>query len=411
MELTKTRHKIGKIDLLSLTEKYDTPLYVYDGNKIISQYEKLKNAFKGVDVKIKYAIKALTNQSILKLLKKAGSGIDTVSINEVRLGLEAGFSPEDILFTPNCAPYEELQEAVELGVAINIDNIPFLKRFGEEYGHSVPVCVRINPHIDAGGNAKIRTGHRGSKFGVSYEQIEEVYETVVQYNIKVTGVHVHSGSDFKDEDAFVKAAQVVFDIAKNFPHLEFLDFGSGFKVAYKEGDHATNISALGEKMSQAFKKFQKEYSRPLQMWFEPGKFLVSESGFLLVKATLIKETPATKFVGVNSGLNHLIRPMMYDAYHDIVNLSNTKGEKEVYTVVGYICETDTLGEDRALHQVSEGDILMIKNAGAYAFSMSSNYNSRLRPAEVLVFNDKDYLIRKRETLDDLLRNQVDIELG
>ncbi|HEX8545531.1 MAG TPA: diaminopimelate decarboxylase [Cytophagaceae bacterium] len=401
---------IQGVKLVDMAQEFGTPLYVYDGEKIISQFNTLKKAFSNVNVKIKYAAKALTNQAILKLLRKAGSGIDVVSIQEMHLGLKAGFDNKNIMFTPSCADFDEIKEAVSHGVTINVDSLPLLKLFGEAYGKSYPCAVRINPHIDAGGNVKIMTGHKGSKFGISIEQVQEIYDIANKYEIHVEGVHVHSGSDFKDAEAFVKASEIIFEVAKNYKNLRFLDFGSGFKVAYKEGDYTTDIQELGQKMSKAFQNFTKEYGKDLEMWFEPGKFIVSESGSLLVKATVVKPTPACTFVGVNSGLNHLIRPMMYGSFHTIVNASNPSGENKTYTVVGNICETDTFGTDLSIAEVKEGDILSILNAGAYGFSMSSNYNSRLRPAEVLVHEGKARLIRKRETMEDLLRNQVEVDL-
>ena len=409
MELTNGSYSIQGITLTNLAEKYQTPLYVYDGEKIVNQYKRLKNAFDGTRVKIKYAAKALTNQSILTLLQRAGSGVDVVSINELQLALRAGFAPSDIMFTPNCVDFSEIEEAISLGgIHINIDNLPFLKKFGERYGSTVPVCIRINPHIDAGGNEKIMTGHRESKFGISIEQERNILDIVSEYKLNVEGIHVHSGSDFKSADAFVSAAEIMFKVAKDYPALSFIDFGSGFKVAYKEGDHATDIEELGKKMSSAFKAFCAAYGRELELWFEPGKFLVSESGLLLTSCTVIKETPACTFIGVNSGLNHLIRPMMYGAYHSIFNVSNPTGKQKKYNVVGYICETDTFGKSLDISEAKEGDIIALKNAGAYGFSMSSNYNSRFRPAEVLILNGKDFLIRKREVFDDLLKNQVEI---
>ncbi len=408
MELTNGNYNIQGIALSSLAEKYQTPLYVYDGEKIVNQYKRLKSAFGNTHVKIKYAAKALTNQSILTLLQKAGAGVDVVSLQELHLALRAGFAPSEIMFTPNCVDFSEIQEAVALKVHVNVDNLPFLERFGQLYGSSYPVCVRINPHIDAGGNEKIMTGHRESKFGISIEQEKEILALVEKYKIHVEGIHVHSGSDFKSADAFVHAAEIMFGVAKNYPALSFIDFGSGFKVAYKEGDHATDIEELGKKMSTAFKSFCTTYGKELELWFEPGKFLVSESGFLLTTCTVIKETPACTFIGVNSGLNHLIRPMMYNAYHSIFNVSNPTGTRKKYNVVGYICETDTFGKALEISEAKEGDIIGMKNAGAYGFSMSSNYNSRFRPAEVLILNGKDFLIRKREVLEDLLKNQIEI---
>jgi diaminopimelate decarboxylase len=339
-------------------------------------------------------------------MKKAGTGVDAVSIEEVHLCLHAGFEPQEIMYTPNCVDFTEIQEAVELGVMINIDNIPMLEHFGTTYGKSIPLCIRLNPHILAGGNAKISVGHIDSKFGISILQLKHVLKVVEAYDLQVIGLHVHTGSDILDADVFLKGAEILFEAAKEFEDLTFLDFGGGFKVGYKTGDVTTDIMDVGKKVSQAFQVFCEEYGRELEIWFEPGKFLVSECGYLLVTATVVKPTPATTFVGVNSGLNHLIRPMMYDAYHEVINISKLTGPERVYTIVGYICETDTIAADRKLKEVKEGDILAIKNAGAYGFSMSSNYNSRLRPPEILLLKGKAQLIRKRETFEDLLRNQT-----
>ena len=405
----KNQYQIQGLSLSDLSKEYGTPLYIYDADKIIEKIDILKNAFSEVKLGIKYAAKALTNLSILKLMKKQGVGLDVVSVQEIKLGLKAGFAPEEILFTPNGVSFDEIKEAVKLGVIINLDNISILEQFGHEYGNSVPCCIRLNPHITAGGNSKIQVGHIDSKFGISFLQIAHVHKVVKTNNIHVRGLHVHTGSDILDSEVFLRGADIIFDVAQNFPDLEFIDFGSGFKVAYREGDITTDIQDLGQKIQKRFKAFCQEYGRELEIWFEPGKFLVSESGHLLVKTNVVKTTPASVFVGVDSGLNHLIRPMMYDAYHEIINISNPEGAKRVYNIVGYICETDTIGSDRKLHEVREGDLLVIKNAGAYCFSMASNYNSRLRPAEILIYQGKAHLIRARETMEDLLRHQVIID--
>ena len=393
-----------------IAEDFGTPVFVYDAEKIVKQIQTLKNAFSRQELKIKYAAKALTNISILRLMKKNGVGIDAVSIQEARLGLKAGFDPEEILFTPNSVSFDEIKEAVELGLVINIDNISILEHFGNEYHNTVPVCIRLNPHIMAGGNSKISTGHIDSKFGISIYQLPHLMRVVKTYRLNVAGLHMHTGSDILDAEVFLRGAEILFGVAKEFPDLQFLDFGSGFKVAYKAGDITTNLYDLGVKLGEAFDQFCRDYGRKLELWFEPGKFLVSEAGYLLVKANVVKQTPATVFVGVDSGMNHLMRPMMYDAYHGIGNISNPGGTQRVYTIVGYICETDTLGADRKINEVREDDLLLIKNAGAYGFMMSSNYNSRFRPPEVLIYKGKANLIRKRETMDDLLKNQVLIDL-
>ncbi|WP_109616566.1 diaminopimelate decarboxylase [Sediminitomix flava] len=407
MNAQNGQYEIQGLNVLDIVKTHGSPLYLYDGDKMEQQYNRLKNAFDGINLKVKYACKSLTNLSVLKLFKKLGSDIDTVSIQEVQLALLAGFTPDQIIFTPNCVSFEEIQEAVELGVMINIDNISILEQFGNHYGSSVPCCIRVNPHIMAGGNSKISVGHIGSKFGISVFQMPHVRKVVENHNIKVVGLHMHSGSDILDSQVFLQAANVLFEATEGFDDLEFIDLGSGFKVAYKEGDVTTNIEEVGKVLGDAFKSFCKSYGRELELWFEPGKYLVSESGLLLVETNVIKHGLAAVFVGVDAGQNHLIRPMMYDAYHHIVNISNPKGKERIYDVVGYICETDTFGHNRKLNEVHEGDILAIKNAGAYGFMMSNNYNSRLRAAEVLIYKGEARLIRKRETMDDIVRNQVD----
>ncbi|MBP6335149.1 MAG: diaminopimelate decarboxylase [Bacteroidia bacterium] len=408
MELENNKYNFGGADLLSLGEKFGTPLYVYDEKTFTRQYQRLTDAFKGVNIKIKYACKALSNQAILKLFRKIGSGLDAVSIQEVQLGLRAGYSPSEILFTPNGVSFDEIKMGVDAGVVINIDNIAILEHFGHEYGDKVPCCIRLNPHIVAGGNQHIQTGHIDSKFGISVHQLRHVERIVKTYNIHVTGLHVHTGSEILDSGVFLRAAELMFEAAQQFKDLLFIDFGSGFKVAYKENDVTTDIEELGAELSTRFLQFCKDYGRELELWFEPGKFLVSEGGVLLVRVNTVKQTMATVFAGVDSGQNHLIRPMFYDAYHHIVNISNPEGKPRIYTVVGYICETDTFGWDRKLNEVREGDVLAILNAGAYGFSMSNNYNSRFRPAEVLIRSGKPELIRRRESLEDLLHTQVEI---
>ena len=410
MKLENGSYTIQHVKVSDIVEKFGTPVYVYDASTITNQIESLRKAFRSVDLRVKYAAKALTNLSILKLMRKNGVGVDVVSIEEAKLALHAGYQPQEISFTPNGVAFHEIVAAVELGVAINIDNLPSLKKFGERYGSTVPCSLRINPGIMAGGNYKISTGHLQSKFGISSQQLQQILDLTSQYKINISGLHVHTGSEIGDVDVFLKVADVLFSLAKNFTSLKFLDFGGGFKVAYKAGDYITDIELLGTKLGNVFNQFCKDYGRKLELWVEPGKFLVSEAGHLFVQANVVKETPALTFVHVNSGLNHLLRPMMYDAHHDIVNISNPEGPKKKYTVVGYICETDTIGTDRELHEVREGDILAIRNAGAYGFSMASNYNSRLRPAEVMIIDGKQVLIRKQESFDDLIKGQVEVDI-
>lgn len=396
--------------LIEIGNQFGTPTYIYHADRISYQYQRLKQAFSGTSSRFFYACKALTNVNILRLMKSLGAGIDCVSINEVKLGLHAGFSPVNIIFTPNSTDILEYIEARDLGVNINIDNLSILEQFGKRFGNSYPVIIRFNPHILAGGNIKISTGHVNSKFGISIQQSEEVLQIVRATGLKVQGIHVHTGSDIKDISVFLEGLRTMFELSAHFPELAFIDLGSGFKVPYKPGDPETDVETLGSQVAAAFQQHAQSTGKHLELWFEPGKFLVSECGYLLVKANVLKHAPSTTFVGVNTGFNHLIRPMFYDAYHHIVNISNPQGPVKPYAVVGNVCETDTFAWDRPLNEVRERDYLVFHNAGAYGFEMSSHFNSRLKPAEVLVSNDAFHLIRKRDHFEDLLRNQVMLDL-
>jgi diaminopimelate decarboxylase len=397
-------------DLLQLTEQFGSPIYVYNGDKIKSQYNRLTKAFSKVDnLRINYAMKALSNVAILQLLREMGSGLDTVSIQEVLLGLHAGYAPEKIFYTPNGVSLEEIEEVNAMGVQINIDNLSILEQFGAKHP-DVPVCIRINPHVMAGGNTNISVGHIDSKFGISIHQLPHLVRIVENTKMNIVGIHMHTGSDILDIEVFLYAAEILFDAARSFKDLEFLDFGSGFKVPYKKDDIETDIEELGKKLSKRFNAFCKEYGKDLTLIFEPGKFLVSEAGSFLVKVNVIKQTTSTVFAGVDSGFNHLIRPMLYGSQHQIDNISNPKGKERFYSVVGYICETDTFANNRRIPEIKEGDILSFRNAGAYCYSMASNYNSRYRPAEVLWMNGQGHLIRAHETFEDLLRNQIPLPI-
>ena len=360
--------------LRSIAEKQENPVYVYDAEKIQQQYNRLQNAFKGVEkLQVNYACKALSNISILAFMKEMGAGLDTVSIQEVKLGIEAGFAPSDIIYTPNGVSLKEIEKAATMGVQINIDSLSILEQFGTKHP-SVPVCIRINPHVMAGGNSNISVGHIDSKFGISIHQIPHILRIVENTNMHINGVHMHTGSDILDIEVFLYASEILFQTALKFKNLEFLDFGSGFKVPYKQGDVETNIEELGDKLTERFLQFCETYGSKIKLVFEPGKFLVSQAGYFLVKVNAIKQTTSNVFAQVDSGFNHLIRPMLYGSHHEIINISNPDGKERFYNVVGYICETDTFGSNRKIAEISEGDILAFKNAGAYCFSMTSNYN-------------------------------------
>ena len=401
---------MNRKDLIQVAQKFGSPIYVYDSEKIVSQYQRLTSAFKDVsNLRLNYAVKALSNISILKLMNSLGSGLDTVSIQEVKLGIMAGFKPENIIFTPNGVSLKEIEEVAQLGVQINIDNLSILEQFGNAHP-DIPVCIRINPHVMAGGNSNISVGHIDSKFGISVHQMPHLLRIVENTNMIINGIHMHTGSDILDIEVFLYASEILFKAAEQFKTLEFIDFGSGFKVPYKEGDIETNIEELGKKLSKRFNDFCESYGSDITLAFEPGKFLVSEAGYFLASVNVVKQTTSTIFAGVDSGFNHLIRPMLYGSNHEIINISNPKGRERFYSIVGYICETDTFASNRRINEISEGDILCFKNAGAYCFTMASNYNSRYRPAEVLWHEGEAHLIRQRENFDDLIRNQVEAKV-
>ncbi|HMJ48722.1 MAG TPA: diaminopimelate decarboxylase [Ferruginibacter sp.] len=396
--------KLSDEQLASIADEYGTPLYVYHAEKIQEQYLQLTDAFSGNDVVFFYASKALTNINILKHILSLGANADCSSINEAKLALLAGFTPDRILYTSNGIAFDEIEEARDLGIHINIDSLSNLEKFGKKYGHSYPVGIRLRPNIMAGGNIKISTGHDKSKFGIPVEHLSQLKILAEKYNLFIQGLHIHTGSDIKDADTFVKGIEVLFEIIPQFKELVFIDLGGGFKVQYKPGDTETDINLLARKVKKAFDDHP--HHRHLQIWFEPGKFLVSDCGYFITKVNVIKETPSATFVAVNSSFNHLIRPMFYDSYHTIKNISNPGGVVKKYAVVGNICETDTFAWDRNIAEIREGDYLVFYNAGAYGFEMASNFNSRLKPAEVMVKNGQTTLIRKRDEFEDLLKNQV-----
>ncbi len=400
--------QLSNEQLISIAGTYGTPVYVYHAEKITAQYTKLQTAFTASDTRFFYACKALTNINILKHVRSLGCNVDCSSVNEVHLAIKAGFDPKNILYTSNGIAFNEIEEAVQLGVNVNIDSLSNLEKFGRKYSHSYPVGIRLRPNIMAGGNLKISTGHEKSKFGIPIEQLDNILALVQQYDLCICGLHIHTGSEIKDVEVFMKVADIFFELAPHFKDLRFLDLGGGFKVPYKPNETGTDITLLGEKVAGVLEKLKQAYGRDFQAWFEPGKFIVSEAGYFITRVNVLKQSAATTFAGVNSGFNHLIRPMFYESYHRISNISNPEGAKQHYAVVGNICETDTFAWDRELNEVREGDLLVFYNAGAYGFEMGSNYNSRYKPAEVLVKSGDAHLIRKRDVFEDLLRNQVEV---
>jgi diaminopimelate decarboxylase len=392
--------------LIDIAEKFGTPTYIYHAERITQQYHKLTNAFADADATFFYACKALTNINVLRHIKSIGCNVDCSSINEVKLALMAGFEPQQILYTSNNIAFSEIEAAKTLGVHINIDSLFNLQKFGEKYGHSYPVGIRLRPNIMAGGNLKISTGHSKSKFGIPLEDVDKIVQLVKNTHLHIRTLHIHTGSEIKDVDVFIKGVELMFEATKHFPEIEVIDLGGGFKVPYEPEDEGTDIPLLGKKVAEAFFAYKTQYGKTFKVWFEPGKFLVSQAGYFVTKVNVLKQSGDIRFAGINSGLNHLIRPMFYGSYHHIENISNPNGKMLAYNVVGNICETDTFADNRMIAEIKEGDYLVFYNAGAYGFEMASNYNSRFRPAEVLVKNGAAQLIRRRETIEDIINTQI-----
>ena len=388
--------------------KFGTPIYLYDLKIIENQFDKLNKELSVLEnYKIHFAAKSLSNISILKFIKKMGAGLDAVSIEEVMIGLKCGFNKDEILYTPNGVSFEEIKQAFKLGVKINLDSIESVKDFVNDFGNQ-SITVRINPGIYAGGNDNVSVGHSKSKFGIPEERIDELLDMEKKDKIKITGLHIHTGSDITKNNQFKEGIMKIFSIARDFRNIESIDLGGGIKIPYFKDDTSTNLNDYVKEVLKELKKFELEFKKKLKLIFEPGKFLVSDCGFFITKVNYIKSTKTKDFLQVDSGLNHLLRPTLYGSHHEIINLSNPAGKKKEYDVVGYICEKDTFAEKRKIPETSVGDLICFKNAGAYGFEMSSNYNSRLKPAEVCIYNNKILKIREAQSLNDLLIGQIDI---
>ena len=392
--------------LKAAANEYGTPLYVYHAEKINSQYQSLLTHFSTSNTRFFYDCKALTNIHILDVVKRTGCNVDCSSINEAKLALHVGFAPQNILYTSNSVSFEEICEAVSLGLNVNIDSLSNLEKFGTKYGNSYPVGVRVRPNIMAGGNLKISTGHDKSKFGIPVTQLEELKAIQSKYNINIATLHIHTGSEIKDVSVFIQSADVFDTLLDQFPTVHVLDFGGGFKVPYQPNEKGTDIALLGAEVDKAMNRLSEKYGRPLTAWFEPGKYMVSECGYFIAQVNVLKQSGDIQFAGINTGLNHLIRPMFYDSYHHIDNISDSDAVKQHYAVVGNICETDTFAWDREIPTIHEGDYLVFYNAGAYGYEMASNYNARYKPAQVLFENGAAKLISRRDQFEDLLSLQI-----
>ncbi|MGZ7116097.1 MAG: diaminopimelate decarboxylase [Methanobacterium sp.] len=406
---------IGGADALELTEKYKTPLYVVDENKVRNNFRRVNNAFSSQykDFKIFYACKANTNLAVMRILQQEGSGIDAVSPGEIYTALLAGFGPEKILYTGNNVTDDELKFAVDSGVIINLDSVSALHRLTKLCNpHEVKISFRVNPKVGAGHHEHCITGGDLSKFGIMEEEAVEVYQKAADMGYKIAGIHTHIGSGILDPEPFMLAVETLMDVAGRVHQegnidLEFIDFGGGLGIPYTPNEKKLDINKFAKEITDLYKEKLNEYDlgRP-SMCIEPGRYIAGDASILLTKLNTIKQS-YRKFAGIDAGFNTLLRPSMYGSYHHIVVANKPDAENiQNIDIAGNICESgDLFARDRPMPKLDEGDILAIFNAGAYAFSMSSQYNSRPRPMEVLVNNGESEVIRERETYADILSKQ------
>jgi len=372
-----------------MAKKHSTPLYLYDGDLIRARAKELKEAF---EIDLFYACKANTNVDIIKLIYKEGFGIETVSPGEINAAIKAGVPISKITYTCGNIDEEEFIYVAGKGIRVHLDSLRQVEMFGKNFPGR-KISVRLNLNFGAGEHKHTTTGGKDSKFGIHINKIGELKKIAKKYNLKINGLHQHVGSNILDVNTFMKGADALFETALKFPDLEHLDFGGGLGVPYRPGDKKLDLKKLGRVFAKKSDKFAKKYGKVLKMSIEPGRFLVAEAGDLLMRVNDVKNNPSKTFVGINSGINHLIRPAMYGSYHEIINLDNRNGKKEKVDVVGNICESgDFFAKDRMMPKTRVGDLLAVKNVGAYGYVMSSDYNSRPKPKEFLILNGKSRLI-------------------
>lgn len=406
---TEKNNFFGNTDPLSLASKYGTPLYVYNESILRSRCKALTSLISYPPFKVNYSAKANTNLSLLRIIRSEGLTVDAMSAGELFLELKAGFTPEEILLVCNNVSDEELRFAIDNGVLISADSMSQLRRIGQ-LNRGGKVAVRINPGIGAGHHEKVITGGQKTKFGVDPQFTGELKNILKEYDLHLTGLNQHIGSLFMTPESYIEAASFLLSYSQNFPELEFVDFGGGFGIPYHKDsqEKPLDLKLLGSELQKLIDDFLRKSGKKLTIKIEPGRFTVAECGVLLGKVHVLKQNAQTLYAGTDIGFNVLIRPAFYGSHHDIEiyrDVPATDSEMQKVTIVGNICETgDILAKDRTLPSIKENDVIGVLDAGAYGMVMSSNYNCRLRPAEVLIDQSgNDILIRRRETFEDLMR--------
>ncbi len=407
MEITP-QNFYGNTNPVELVKKYSSPLYLYNESILRQRCREIKRLLTYPHYTVNYSAKANCNLTLLRIIKEEGLNVDAMSPGEIYIELQAGFKPEQILYICNNVSADELQYAIDAGVNISVDSLAQLELFGKINPEGC-IVVRFNPGIGAGHHQKTVTGGKGTKFGIQSKSIPEVKQLLKKYDLHLIGINQHIGSLFMESTPYLIATRSLLAIADNFENLEFIDLGGGFGIPYREKEHRLNLRELGSQVDHVIAEWVRHSGKDVTFQVEPGRYIVAESGILLGKVYAAKINYDTKYIGTDLGFNVLMRRVLYDSVsHSIEIYKDTYGDsvrQEEVTIVGNICETgDIIAQNRLLPEIGEGDILGVLDVGAYGYSMSSNYNSRLRPAEVLIReNGEDVLIRKREAPEDLMR--------
>ena len=412
VDITQKSNFYGQTNPIALIAKYGSPLYVYNETILRQRCREMKNLITYPQFQVNYSMKANGNLTLLKIAREEGLRVDTMSPGEIYVALHAGFKPEQILYIGNNVSAEEMQYATERKILVSVDSLAQLELYGKLNPGGV-VLVRFNPGIGAGHHEKVITGGKKSKFGVEQKYIPEVKALLEQYRLRLVGVNQHIGSLFLEGVPYIEAAKSLLQIASNFENLELIDFGGGFGIPYhkQEGQKRLDLAELGRLLDETIRAWVKAYGKEVTFLIEPGRYIPAECSVLLGSVYAVKINYDLQYIGTDLGFNVLVRPVMYNSHHDIEIYrkdGQSSSKQEEVTIVGNICETgDIIAKNRRLPEIFEGDVLGVLDAGAYGFSMSSNYNNRLRPAEVLIKeNGEDVLIRQRDSLEDLVRNFV-----
>jgi diaminopimelate decarboxylase len=393
--------------LIDVARAAGTPTYVYDAETIRSRCRRFKSALHGFPARLLYAVKANANPAVLKVLLEEVDGLEVVSAGEVELALRLGVSHDRLLFSPNNIDELETDYVAQRDVLFNVGELTLLERLGREHP-GLEISVRLNLWVGAGHHRHVVTGGEHSKFGLEGDQLESVLKTADQYGLRIVGVHQHIGSGFESAGQYLEAIDLLLEAAKWFPDLRFINVGGGVGIPYRDTDRQFDLARVGEGLASRWAAFRDAHETDLMFWFEPGRYLVAESGVLLVQATAVKKLGRKTFVGTDSGFNHLLRPILYGAYHEIFNLSNPDGDLTTYEIAGNICESgDLFASERQVQEIREGDVLAIMDTGAYGMAMASKYNLRALPAEVVLDGDATTLVRSRASYSELVDRHLE----